>query len=232
MKQGHFFMVFLFIACSCFVALYVVQKKYDAVTKEKQRMESILLQALEDTGNKCKIVIKEDEEKKKQMMEAAFSDAFSSFLGRDIVLEEKDFWRIYIPMLILVEEDGAFFYHLQADAKELRHIWTDKIFFNFPEECNDTKKKALMADILEQKASEIISEHNIIASQYGMNYRFYLPMFFQDSHRIPEFPMLFVVFQGWPLDTSGTSFYNACIDAGIFLRPNKKSEPEPLKIIE
>lgn len=232
MKQGHFLMVFLFIACSCFVSLYVVQKKYDAITKEKQWMESILLQALEDTGNKSKNALKEDEEKKKQMIEAAFSDAFSSFWGRDIVLEEKDFWRIYIPMLILVEEDGAFFYHLQTDAKQLGHIWTDKIYFNIPEECDDAKKKALMVETLEQKASEIISEHNIIASQYGMNYRFYLPLFFQNMHRIPEFPMLFVVFQGWPLDASGTSFYNACIDAGIFLRPYKKSEPEPPKIIE
>lgn len=231
MKQGHFFIVFFFISFSCFVSLYAAQKKYDTITEEKQWLENSLLQALEDTGNKSKIALKEEDEKKKQIIEAAFSDAFSSFVGKVVVSEEKEFWRIHIPMLILVEEDGAFFYHLKSDEKQLRHIWTEKIYFNIPEGCDDAKKKALMAETLEQKASEIISNHNIIASQYKMNYRFYLPFFFQDTLRIPEFPMLFVVFQGWPLDTSGTSFYNACIDAGIFLRPNKKAEPEPPKVI-
>ena len=38
MKQGHFLMVFLFIACSCFVSLYVVQKKYDAIKEEEEKV--------------------------------------------------------------------------------------------------------------------------------------------------------------------------------------------------
>ena len=88
-----------------------------------------------------------------------------------------------------------------------------------------------MIECLEQQASEIITKHNVIASQYGVGYQFFLPRFFQDTSSVTEFPMLFVVLQGWPLNDSHTVYYNTCIDAGIFLRPRKEDNLLYLKII-
>ena len=88
------------------------------------------------------------------------------------------------------------------------------------------KKKALMADVLEQKASGIITNHNVIAAQYGLSYHYSLPVFFQDTSRLPEFPMLFIVFQGWPINHSRMLYYDACLDAGMFLR-QKQDPPVP-----
>jgi len=233
MKQGHFFCVFIVIVFSCWLSLYVVQKQYDAVINEKHRLEHILLMAAEDAGNKYRVALREDMEKKKQIVEDAFTDAFHVFMGQFDMPAGEEFWRLYMPMLILVEEDGALFYHLQNDSTgELRHIWTEKLDFIFPDDCDEPKKKALIADVLERQASEIITNHNIVASQYGIRYIFSLPNFFQDVSRMTEFPMLFVVFQGWPLNSFHTAFYNTCVDAGIFLRPRNGVKSEYPKILD
>ena len=230
MKQEHFFVMFVLIACGCFLSLYCEQKYYDSVMKEKQKIECALLETVEDTGIRCVKALEENEDRKKQIISETFSEAITIFMGYFDTPEEKDFWRLYVPMLVWVEEDGAFFYYLQLKnekgEKELNHVWTDKIFFSFPEGCSDMKKKALMADVLEQKASGIITNHNVIAAQYGLSYHYFLPVFFQDTSRLPEFPMLFIVFQGWPINHSRMLYYDACLDAGMFLR-QKQDSPVP-----
>lgn len=222
MKQGHLLLIFVIIYCNCFLVLYCEQKNYDSILEEKQRVEKALLEAIEYTANQYRVVIKDSEEKKKQVVADAFSDAFYVSMGLFQTLQAEEFWRIHIPMLVLVEEEGAYFYYVkentESEKRGIVHEWSDKIEFEFPENCSNAKKKACIADSLETTASQIISNHNFIAQQYGMSYRYSLPAFFQDTSRELEFPMLFVVFQGWPLDASGTFFYENCLDAGVFLR--------------
>ncbi len=224
MKQGHLLLLFLIIYGSCFLLLYCEQKKYDAALDEKQKVEQALLEAIEHAGNQCKKVINDNDEKKKQVIADAFSEAFYVSMGMFQSEQPKEFWRIYIPMLVLVEEEGASFYYMQESKEQiLYHDWTEKLYFNFPENCSDAKKKSLMADVLEKEASKIISNHNFIAEQYGFSYRYSLPMFFQDTTQDLEFPMLFVVFQGWPLNVSDMIYYENCLDAGVFLRKKRNN---------
>lgn len=235
MRQGHLFMVFVLIACGCFISMYCRQKNYDCVIREKQKLETALLEAIEYTGNMSRIALREDEEQKKQLIVDSFSEAIYVSMGYLESSVVQEFWRLYVPMLVLVEEDGAFFYYVQMQQaegeKELHHVWTDKICFSIPEECSDAKKKSLIADVLEQKASEIITQHNHIALQYGISYQYYLPGFFQDTSRLTEFPMLLVVFQGWPLTSSDSFFYDACFEAGVFLRYKEKNDLKYPKLL-
>ena len=230
MKQGHLLLIFVIIYCSCFLVLYCEQKNYDLILEEKQRTEKALLEAIEYTANQYREVIKDKEEKKKQVIADAFSDAFYVSMGLFQTLQAEEFWRIHIPMLVLVEEEGAYFYYVKENTelgkRKIIHEWTDRITFDFPENCSDTKKKVCIADSLEIIGSQVISNHNFIAEQYGVSYRYSLPEFFQDTSQTLEFPMLFVVFQGWPLDASGTYFYENCLDAGVFLRERDFCEIE------
>ncbi len=229
MKQGHLFIVYAIIFCGCFLSLYCVRKNYDSVMQDKQWLEYFLLTVAEDTGNRSKAAVGQEEERKLQIIETAFSEAVRVFSGNMDMQESMEFWQIYVPMLVWVEEDGAFFHYLQQDTEqaesEWNYIWSEKIAFSFPDGCSDKKKKSVMADYLEQAASEIITNHNSIAKQYGISYQYSLPVFFQDTSRLSEFPMLFVVFQGWPLGNSNNCFFNACVDAGIFLRQKEEIPP-------
>lgn len=233
MKQGHLLLIFLLLYCSCFLGLLFERKSYDEVIEKKQKTEQALLDAIEYTANRYRDVIKDTEEKKKQVIDEAFSEAFYVTMGLFQSTQPEELWRIYIPMLVLVEEDGAYFYYVKGIAEnpkqELVHVWTDKISFDFSDVQSAAGKKAILADLLEEKASQIISNHNFIAKQYGISYSFSLPAFFQDTSREPEFPMLFVVFQGWPLNSYGTIFYENCLDAGVFLREKRIDTPVFIK---
>jgi len=221
MKQGHLLLIFLTIYCGCFILLYCEQKRYDLMLEEKQKTEHALLEAIEETANRYRMVINESAEKKKEAIAKTFSEAFYISMGFFQTTHPEDFWRIYVPMIVLVEEDGAYFYYInQANAGQnvLVHEWTDKVPFSLPDDYSEEVKKAYMAEVLESLASQIISNHNFIAKQYGVTYRYSVPLFFQDMSRELEFPMLFVVFQGWPLGLSGEVYYENCLDAGVFLR--------------
>ena len=80
----------------------------------------------------------------------------------------------------------------------------------------------MIADIIEPYASDIISNHNYIAMQYGINYSFYVPQFLQNTSEDLNFPMLFVVFQGWPLTASGNIVYENCIDTAVYIQTIEK----------
>jgi hypothetical protein len=215
-------LAFLVLYVSCFLTLYCEQKSYDRIIEEKQQIEEVLLEAIEYTAFKCKAVIKDTTDKKTQVIAESFSEALYISMGLFDTTESEEFWRFYVPMLVLVEEEGAYFYSVRANLEEsdicIYHEWSDKIVFEVPEECNETRRAAIIADTLEKKASQIISDHNLIASQYGITYQYFLPKFFQNCLLSSEFPVLLVVFQGWPLNTEGTIFYENCLDAGVFLR--------------
>lgn len=238
MKQGHFVLLFLMVYTSCFLGLYLEQKKYDAVRAEKARVEAALQEAIEITGQEFSKVINASEEEKKRVVEQIFPEALyiaMEYLGST---EEKALLNMYIPMLVYVEEDGAYFYRMKEweenGMTELSHRWTEKLEFTFSEDVPEEKKKAELAAMLEKAASEIISNHNYIASQYGISYTYVVPKFLQNTAESLSFPMLFVVFQGWPLTAAGDIVYENCIDAGMYLKrkenytveyPRSLSEP-------
>ena len=71
------------------------------------------------------------------------------------------------------------------------HTWSEQVPFIFPEGSADSDKKAIISNVIEQYASRIISNHNYIASQYGLNYSFYVPNFLQNTSEDLNFPMLY-----------------------------------------
>lgn len=227
MKQGHFFLVFVLIYLSCFLTLYAESKEYSRIQKEKTEMERILLDAIESAGDAFCAVIQETEEKKKQVFSEAFFEGLCLLSGNTNTAEGKEQWMMYVPMLVLLEEDGFFLCYVR-EVKEngvtkLCHEWTNKIAFEFDENASEEQRSSIMSETLEQTASEIITNHNAIALQYGISYRYSAPRFLQDTSTPLEFPMLFVVFQGWPLNPTGTLFYENCIDAGVFLRQKNRT---------
>lgn len=226
MKQGHFIALYFIIYWVCFILLFIEQKNYDKVIEEKKRMETSLKTAVEETAWRLTSIIKEPIQEKKKVIEKAFFEHLYISLGLLQEVEEQEKLKMYLPMLLLLEEDGAFFYYMQEveedGSKKLIHTWSEQIPFTFPEESTDSKKKSLIADIIEVYASEIISNHNYIATQYGLDYSFYVPQFLQNTSETLNFPMLFVVFQGWPLNASGEILYENCIDAAVYIQEVEK----------
>lgn len=221
MKQGHLFIMFLTIYTLCFMALYVEQSKYDDVLKEKQRVEKALLSASCAAADSYEKAIHESEEIRKNIVSEVFLESFYVSLGLFESLREQDILRMYLPLLVLAEEDGVFFYSMQEikteDAVELRHIWSEKVVFEETGAENISR-------VIEKTASEIVSKHNYIASQYGISYQFHVPEFLRSISDTPGGRTLFVVFQGWPLTISGDVLYENCIDAGIYITETNVEE--------
>jgi len=222
MRQGHFSILFFIIFVTCFVLLWKEQKNYDKVLEEKQRIEKALIKAIETTAKEFSDVIHDSTEKKKRIVESVFLESLYVELGIFDKKDEQEKLKMYLPLLVLVEEDGILFYHMQEVYKngiiELQHVWNEKMMLFFPENSVPAKKKQILSQWLEEYASELISEHNYIAEQYGIEYEFSAPDFLQNTAENLEFPMLFVVFQGWPLTSTGDIVYENCIDASVFLQ--------------
>ena len=209
-----------------FLLLSVEQKRYDTALEEKKRVEQNLLYALEDAGRAYENVVNSSDEKRKQALVASF---FQALYAAEGILGEEEKQKelcMYIPMLIAAEEDGAYFYYLQETkngaVREIRHIWSDKIPYEYVDDCTEAEKKNAVATALEKTASEIITNHNYIAGQYGVIYSFYAPKFLQDTTSALHFPMLYAVVQGWPLLAAGKVTYNNCIDAGVYIQKSQK----------
>ena len=204
MKQGHFVIIIFNIFIICFWVLSLEQKQYDEVMKEKQKVEEALLSALEYTAKSYAEVLGDSEDKRKHVVATVFSEMLCVSLG---LVEEVDAWEkieLYLPLLIVAEEDGAWFYYLHEEEKNgircLEHSWTEKM------EIGE----------IDEKASWYISNHNYIASQYGLEYLFTVPEFMVETKE--KFPSIIVVFQGWPLSASGDLFYENCLDAAVYLQ--------------
>ncbi len=214
--------MFLIIYVICFSLLMVEKENYEGIVEEKKKVEEALLKALEDTARELSKVVYDSDEKRRQLIETVFMDSLYVSLGIFDKKEEQEKFRMYLPMLVLAEEDGAQFYYIkevnQNEVTELKHVWSEKIDFDIKEEQEEAKKKVIVAEILEKRASEIITNYNYIAAQYGLEYSFYVPKFLQNMEEALEFPMLFVVFQGWPLSLAGDVVYENCLDAGGYLQ--------------
>ena len=230
MKQGHFIALYIIVYLFCFLVLAMEQRMYDDVVKQKEKLENSLKTAIEETARDLTSVIKEPIQEKKNIIEQQFFEYLYISLEFLHEVEEQEKLKIHCPMLLLVEEEGAFFYYIQEIEKEgtkqLLHTWSEQIPFIFPERSTDSEKKVIISNVIEQYASRIISNHNYIASQYGLNYSFYVPNFLQNTSEELNFPMLFVVFQGWPLTASGNIVYENCIDAAVYIQTIEKYKIE------
>lgn len=202
--------------------LSLEQLRYDAVLEEKQQVEKQLLTAVENTAREFAKVLYASTEKKQQVLEEEFFHFLYAAFGVLWEREEQERLRMHIPMLVLVEEDGILFFHMKEVIREgsveLQHQWTQKIPFCFSNNMQTEEKKVVIINTLEKNATEIITEHNYIAKQYGLGYTFTVPHFLQNTTKETEFPMLFLVFQGWPLTASGDVRYENCLDAGVYLQ--------------
>ena len=112
----------------------------------------------------------------------------------------------------------------EIEENKILHTWSEKVPFVFLEESTEEEKKAIIAEVIEEYASELISNHNYIAKQYGLTYSFYVPQFLQNTSEQWNFPMIVAVFQGWPLTASKEIVYENCIDAAVYIQEVKKSK--------
>lgn len=226
MKQGHLTILFLILYSSCFLLLWIKQKEYDSVLEEKKRVEESLKDAMEQAGKELAKVMYEPETVRLRTFETAFLEAWYIYMGVLYDLELQEELRLHLPMLVFVQENGAYFYYAKEEkagkTTELVYEWTELQEFSIPEGSTEQKKKSYIADVLEQNASEIVTKHNEIAKQHGLNYQFHAPSFLQDTSKTLEFPMMFAVFQGWPLTASGNHLYENCLDAGVYLKEVRK----------
>lgn len=215
-------MIFIIIYTICFLLLQLEQNQYDGVLKEKKKIEGALITAIQDAGNEYTAVMYEAEEKRKQTLEKVFLNSFYVAMGIFDDIEKQEMLRMYLPMLVLAEEDGVSFYYMEERKNNtmsgLWHTWSDKMPYGFQDESGISLKKYMVATTIEKAASDIISRHNYIASQYGLSYSFSVPVFLQNVEGELNFPMIFVVFQGWPLNASKDIVYENCIDAGAYLQ--------------
>jgi len=214
MKQGHLMVTFLLLYIICFMTLYAEQAMYESVQAEKQQVEEALLQSVFFAAKNYEKVINATEETKKNTITDTFFESMEVFLGDVTSEEENGYLNLYVPLLILAEEDGLFVCYLQEEntdnGLELKHIWSEKIPYT------DYDGNTI-ANMIENLAADIVTGHNHIASQFGITYQFYAPEFLRNSPESLNLPMLYVVFQGWPLRTSKNIYYENCIDAGIYI---------------
>lgn len=226
MKQGHFAILFLILYITCFLFLLIEQSRYDNVQKEKRKIEDALADAVECTGKVLIASVNASSETRKRIVENTFSEALYLSLGMLNTSVEKLLLELYLPMLVLVEEDGAFFYYLQEEQRdgvvELQRCWTEKIEFTCFEECTEEARRRIISATIEKTASEIISKHNYIAMQYGISYSFSTPDFFRNATSEMEYPVLLAVFQGWPLSPGEDIFYANCLDSGMFIQEKER----------
>lgn len=223
MKQGHLLAVYVLLFFVCFTMVHIERVKYDAVVREKERIETALKKSI-DAATEQFIAVQYEDECKKQVLLQAFFDSLYVYMGIDTDSEAQETIRMHIPLIALAEADGVYFYY--AKGKEvggryyIQYEWEEKI--KYGNQPGASVEKQRVAEILENKASEIISAHNYIAYQFGIEYQFFVPEFLDNSVLELEFPMIFVVFQGWPLSVSGDVTYDNCIDAGASVRRTEK----------
>lgn len=226
MKQGHVGLIFLIIWLACFSLLFFSKEKYRSAQAEKEQIERALLEAITYAGEEYSSVMNDNLEKKQATLESSFFEALYVSMGVFECEEEREILKMHVPMMMIAEEDGISFYHIKEittdGIKEFSYAWTQKTEYPWKEDITKEEKKQKIMELLETKASEIISRHNYIAEQYGISYSFSVPRFLQDTADEIHFPMLFIVFQGWPLTTNKDIFYENCIDAGVFLQEVKQ----------
>lgn len=87
------------------------------------------------------------------------------------------------------------------------------------------EQKAIIREVLLENLEEIVREHNEIAEQMGIQYRFFLPVIKEEEwyRRIDQISML-VLFQGYPYGNHRMGYYNRMAIGGAEIKKEKGYE--------
>ena len=129
MKQGHVVLLFAMLYCFCFLSLSVEQTQYNAAWEEKEKIENGLKKAAEQAAYTLIKVMHEPTEVKTQAVERSFFESFYVYMDKFGTTEEVDGLRLYVPMMVLVEENGAIFYQVEEKEEQglagLDYCWSE-----------------------------------------------------------------------------------------------------------
>jgi len=215
MKKGHIMLFIWMITLCCFLELVAERQTYLSVKKEKERTEESLVYAVNETVFALRKVMKEEEEVQRKIVEESFFRAFFIRMGIADREEEQKEMILHIPLIAFFTESGGYFWFTKNTDLHMKQEWSELVPYPVADERLLTIED--LKAYLEENISELLSEHNYIAEQYGVKYKFSVPMFLMDDRELP-LPMVLVFFQGWPLKKNGETYYENCMDAGGYVR--------------
>ena len=220
MKKGHFALFFLLITGICFLNIYIEQQIYLRTREEKERMEESLLYATQAAAYDLMGVMEEEDDVKLTIFQESFFRAWFVKLGIAGIKEEQDKMKMHLPLMAYLTEDGGYFFYTEKKVQDgymvLNSKWSEKVSYTLIG--SEEKKREILMVYLKKHVSRIISDHNYIAEQFGIQYEFSAPYFLIEEEKKLNFPMIFVVFQGWPLLAGSSYYYENCIDAGAYIK--------------
>lgn len=222
MKQGHFAMIALFMVVYAFFGIFAERETYRQVQQEKERMEESLLIAVEKTTETMKQVLEEQDEVQLLTLEEEFFESWFIQLGISDKIEEQERMRLHVPMIAWLLEEGGYFYYTEEVSKNGTRVLEPKWSRLIPYSTGNEITKDEVIVWMEQQATTIINEHNRIAVQFGIEYQFFVPYFLGAQPEVLSFPIVVVVFQGWPLKVTGDLWYENCVDASAYIKEKEK----------
>ena len=219
MRKVHFALIFCMIVVSLFLNVLTEQKKYEGVRMQKERMEESLRYAISICAQELAGVMQETADVKRMVFRESFFRAWHIRLGIMGNEEEQERLNLHMPILGYLSEDGAYFLLIKEERTggktRLIREWTEKIPYALTGD--EKENRQILTAFWEETVSEYLTEHNRIAKQYGLEYEFYVPLFLNDPEQRLGFPIVFAVFQGWPLEGSGKYLYENCMDANAYI---------------
>ncbi len=222
MKQGHLAILFFIVVMGCWLEVYIAQKEYQAVVYEKEKLEQTLRYAAQITAEELTECMEEDVEVQLLTFQETFPALCEATQGIRSAGEQQEELRLHIPLLVFLTEEGGYFYYGKEKkteaGPELSWEWSGCVPYDFYPVGSEEELRAGLSRYLENIASGLISEYNHIAANFGITYRFSVPSFMENTKENIQFPMLFAVFQGWPLSRDGKLVYENCVDVGAYIR--------------
>ena len=212
MKQGHFFLFFFLILLLCFFSVYTEAVRYEKVRDSKETIENSLLEAVEQAARQLRAEIFQSRERKQYVLEKVFFETWFTKLGIAGDDLEQERMRLLLPMIAYLDENGGSFLYTEYEEGSLKKQWSGFIGYEMMPADKET-----VITYLEKQTHRILTEHNRIAKQFDITYDFFVPDFLADTEEL-TFPMVVVVFQGYPLVGNGTVFYTNCLSSSVFLK--------------
>lgn len=209
LKLYHIVLIFLIISLPVAVVLHLRIQDLRAAAQEKAQLEAKLNHAVDHgilnlTNNQEGMLIFD----KSAAIEHFFLTLYAAFgVLEDAWQQEK--LQLYTPVIAVIVPDGFYFSYCELsvqerEGKKINRIWSELYPYPVYGEYGDTEK---FVKCLEQ----VIGQHNQIAVQYGMNYRFFLPrMDTSEWQRAITGPAMLALFQGYPM-TIGGNYNRTCI---------------------
>ena len=212
--------------------IFYEHQKYRKAEEVKKTMEESLLYAVKTAAWELTGVTEESEEVKLHTFQESFFRAWFVRLGHAAVTEEQEKLRLHLPLMAMLTEDGGYFFYSEivqiGGSITLKQRWHEKKRYSLTGE--EGVDRSFLKEFLEENVSEIITNHNQIAKQYGIKYEFSAPYFLISNEEI-AFPMVFVVFQGWPI-LVGETYYENCMDASAFIKRIEEADSSDLSFSE